>query len=370
MAHSPRFEALCAATRARIQELDLAQWQARAAGPHPPRLIDLREDHEWAQGHIPGAEHLGRGILERDVEARYPALDTELVLYCGGGFRSALAAESLQNMGYTRVWSLAGGWKAWKAQGGAVAHPEVPAVEAPGPRLYGELAGRYSLLTPREDYPEEAAVYEGLLRGVLGPGQATLLELGAGAGHTASWLRGFALTLSDLSPAMLALAQANNPTARCVPGDMRTLRLNTTFDAVFAHDALAYLRTREDLRAALQTAWEHLRPGGALLLAPDYVSETFTPSADCGGSDGEGEAVRYLEWCWQRPGEPEGLVVDYVIVHRAGTAPATAAVDRHEEGLFPRAVWLGLLQERGFEVLPCPDAGLGNVLFLARRPLG
>jgi SAM-dependent methyltransferase len=235
-------------------------------------------------------------------------------------------------------------------------------------RLYDELADRYSLLTPRSDYEEEAAVYAERLRSVLGPGPATLLELGAGAGHTASWLDGFALTLTDPAAPMLALAQANNPHAQCVLGDMRDLRLGRSFDAVFAHDALAYLLTRDDLRAALTTAWEHLRPGGALLLAPDFVAETFAPATDCGGTDGGDQGVRYLEWCWQRPGEPERIVVDYVVVHRQGGALPTAEVDRHEEGLFPRAVWEALLAEVGFEALPCPDGGLGNVLFLARRP--
>jgi rhodanese-related sulfurtransferase len=83
-------------------------------------LIDVREDHEWQQGHAQFAEHLGKGIIERDIEEKFPDKDTELILYCGGGYRSALAADVLQKMGYTNVSSMAGGWKAWKDSGAPV----------------------------------------------------------------------------------------------------------------------------------------------------------------------------------------------------------------------------------------------------------
>ena len=108
MAHSPQFEALCEAARARITEVSVPQ-----ATTGRWTLVDIREDHEWERGHIPGAEHLGRGILERDALKRWQ-LDSPLALYCGGGYRSALAAESLQKMGFTQVVSVAGGYKAWK----------------------------------------------------------------------------------------------------------------------------------------------------------------------------------------------------------------------------------------------------------------
>lgn len=80
-------------------------------------LLDVREDHEWQAGHLPGAEHLGKGIIERDIEERFPDVDAELILYCGGGFRSALAAETLQKMGYTNVISMDGGFRGWKEAG-------------------------------------------------------------------------------------------------------------------------------------------------------------------------------------------------------------------------------------------------------------
>ena len=84
------------------------------------RLVDVREESEWAAGHVRGAEYMGRGILERDIEQRVPDKKTELILYCGGGFRSALSADNLQKMGYTNVFSLAGGWREWQAKGGPI----------------------------------------------------------------------------------------------------------------------------------------------------------------------------------------------------------------------------------------------------------
>ncbi len=86
-------------------------------------LLDTREDLEWVAGHAAGAEHLGKGILERDIEARVPDKAAEIILYCGGGFRSALAADTLQAMGYTNVASLSGGWRAWQAEGAPVDRP-------------------------------------------------------------------------------------------------------------------------------------------------------------------------------------------------------------------------------------------------------
>jgi len=115
--HGERFSALCARARDAIREIDAPTLLGRLDRPGAPVLVDVREDHEWAAGRIPGAVHLGRGILERDVEAAWPDLGTELVLYCGGGFRSALAARSLEEMGYTNVASLAGGQRGWRADG-------------------------------------------------------------------------------------------------------------------------------------------------------------------------------------------------------------------------------------------------------------
>lgn len=115
--HSPRFLKIAEEARQRIREVDSANLTEKMRSPAPPRLIDVREDHEWAQGHLPGAVHLGKGILERDIETLAPNADEALILYCGGGYRSALAADALQRMGYTNVLSLAGGYRGWLEKG-------------------------------------------------------------------------------------------------------------------------------------------------------------------------------------------------------------------------------------------------------------
>ncbi len=117
MDHSPQFLKLVEDTKRRITELTVADVQAKRARGDAFELVDVREDREWEAGHAKGARHLGRGILERDIEKAIPDFDAEIVLYCGGGFRSALAAENLQKMGYTRVRSMDGGWKGWLAAG-------------------------------------------------------------------------------------------------------------------------------------------------------------------------------------------------------------------------------------------------------------
>ena len=240
-------------------------------------------------------------------------------------------------------------------------------------RMYAELAGWYPLITPLEDYAEEAGWYRGPMLEVLGPGRHRLLELGCGAGHNAHHLAAdFDLTLVDPSPQMLALARVNCPDAALVQGDMRDLRLGRSFDAVFIHDAISYMLTRADLRAAMQTAWEHLRPGGVAVLVPDDLADDFEPGTDCGGSDGpDGRSLRYLEWAWLHPDRPERCVVDYTLVVREGMAPARVlAVDRHEQGLFPREAWLSMLAETGFvaEERLQPYEGRNISIFVARRP--
>ncbi len=116
MQHSEGFLKLAEDARRRIHEISVheAHEKLASSGDSNVRLIDVREDHEWTQGHAAGAEHMGRGIIERDIENLVSDKHTELILYCGGGYRSALACDNLQRMGYTNVHSMAGGWKAWK----------------------------------------------------------------------------------------------------------------------------------------------------------------------------------------------------------------------------------------------------------------
>jgi len=115
--HAPAFLRLVADAKTRIRECTVADVQRRLDAGERFTLIDVREDSEWANGHIPGALHLGKGVIERDIEAKVPDTATPLVLYCGGGYRSALAVDALQKMGYTNVISMDGGWRGWTQAG-------------------------------------------------------------------------------------------------------------------------------------------------------------------------------------------------------------------------------------------------------------
>lgn len=117
MKHSEGFLRLVNEARSRIRETSVAEVRRRRDAGEKFTLVDVREESEWARGHLPGAVYLGRGILERDVELRFPDKSTELILYCGGGFRSALSADNLQKMGYTNVASMDGGWRGWLEAG-------------------------------------------------------------------------------------------------------------------------------------------------------------------------------------------------------------------------------------------------------------
>lgn len=120
MEHSAGFLKLVGDAKSGVNEINLNQARERLAANSDAQLIDVREDNEWSNGHAAGARHLSRGIIERDIEKEIPDKDRELILYCGGGYRSALVAESLQKMGYTNVYSMDGGWKAWRDSGAPV----------------------------------------------------------------------------------------------------------------------------------------------------------------------------------------------------------------------------------------------------------
>jgi rhodanese-related sulfurtransferase len=117
MEHSPRFEKLCEDARANVKEISAEEVADRIAKGSSFTLVDVREESEFAKGRIKTARHMGRGIIERDIEKAIPDLDADIVLYCGGGYRSALSAESVQRMGYRNVKSMAGGWRGWTAKG-------------------------------------------------------------------------------------------------------------------------------------------------------------------------------------------------------------------------------------------------------------
>ncbi|MEW6486694.1 MAG: class I SAM-dependent methyltransferase [Thermodesulfobacteriota bacterium] len=245
------------------------------------------------------------------------------------------------------------------------------------PRLYRDLASWFPLLTPPGDYAEEAGIYREAFFALTAPRRPhTLLELGSGGGHNASHLKAwFEVTLVDLSPEMLEVSRALNPECAHVAGDMRTVRLGRQFDAVFLQDAVGYLTTAEDLRAAARTAFAHCAPGGAALFCPDFVRESFRPGTEHGGSDepgGSGRGLRYLEWVWDPdPGDDTYLAdMAYLLRHADGTLEAVA--DRHVLGLFPRATWAQAITAAGFgfEARPFAHSTLpsgAHELFAGRR---
>lgn len=213
-------------------------------------------------------------------------------------------------------------------------------------RIYGDLAREwYPLLDPRADHAEEAELYASFFGDAV-----TLLELGSGAGNTASFLeQRYEVTLCDVSPSMLELSRSVNPRCEHVPGDMRSVRLGRTFDAVLIHDALSYLTSRDDLRATLETAFVHLRPGGKAIFAPDGFRESFFESTDLHEGDDETRSLRCIEWFWDPRPDDDTFVVDYVFVLREN-GETRVVHDRHAVGMFPRAVWVDRLNEVGFEV--------------------
>jgi len=115
--HTPRFLAIVNEARARVRECNVQDVKARLDRGEKFRLVDVREESEYAKGRLPGAEHIGKGVIERDIETKIPDVDAPIVCYCGGGYRSALAADALQKMGYTNVISMDGGWRGWTEAG-------------------------------------------------------------------------------------------------------------------------------------------------------------------------------------------------------------------------------------------------------------
>lgn len=236
------------------------------------------------------------------------------------------------------------------------------------PLLYTELASWWQLISPTADYADEAAFF-GELFGAAGV--RTILELGSGGGNVAWFLkRDFALTLTDLSLEMLAESGKQNLELAHVAGDMRELRLGRTFDGIVIHDAIMYMMSEEDLRAALLTAYEHCRPGGTVVIAPDWVTETYRPETTHEGADSGERGVRYLQWVWDADPDDTEVNYDLILALREGGELRTV-VDRQIVGVFPRATWLRLLEEIGFKTEVVEDPSTGgerSEVFLCRRP--
>lgn len=236
------------------------------------------------------------------------------------------------------------------------------------PRLYDELAEWWPLLSPPSEYAEEATDLLRRLGTESSSPRKTLLELGAGGGSLASHLKQyFRSTLTDQAPAMQAVSRALNPECEHIVGDMRTLRLGREFDVVLVHDAIMYATEPAAVQATLQTAAVHCRVGGKVAVLPDCVRETFAPETDHGGHDAaDGRGLRYLEWQWDPNPRDDTYLVDYAFLLRASDGTVTAAHDRHVEGLFARARWLGWFAEAGLPTHSSIDSW-GRDVFIGTR---
>jgi SAM-dependent methyltransferase len=237
--------------------------------------------------------------------------------------------------------------------------------------MYSDLAPWFHLLTHPSDYWDEAAFVTRVVDDVAIGEATTLLELGSGGGNNASHLKArFTCTLTDISPDMLALSRTLNPECEHLEGDMRSLRLGREFDVVFIHDAISYLTTEEDLRAAIETAAVHVRPGGVVILTPDATTEIFQPNTDHGGHDGEdGRSLRFLEWTHAATGST--YEVDYLIIARGPGEDERVVHDRHTLGVFPAATWIRLIAAAGLELVDMTVENpyeLEQAAFVGRRP--
>jgi|SRR5262245_12905530 len=246
-----------------------------------------------------------------------------------------------------------------------------PASAATTPRLYHDLVSWYPLVDPVADHADEAAVYEATFERAVSPRPETLLELGSGAGNNAFHLkRRFRCTLTDVSEPMLGLSRAKNPDCEHIAGDMRSVALDRTFDAVLVHDAVMYLTREADLLAVAHTAFQHTRPGGVALFVPDCTRESFRERADTIARTDGTRTLRGIEWSWDPDPGDDTFVTEFALLLRDG-AEVTAVHDRHVEGLFATAAWQRVLEAPGYRVdvvaNPMED-GLAEVYFLCRRP--
>jgi SAM-dependent methyltransferase len=181
------------------------------------------------------------------------------------------------------------------------------------------------------------------------------------------------MTLVDISPAMLAVSQSLNPECEHLQGDMRTVRLERAFDAVFIHDAIMYMTTEADLQQAIGTAFIHCAPGGAALFAPDHTRETFRPSTKHGGHDGNNRGLRYLEWSRDPDPHDSTYIVDFAYLLRELDGEVHCEHDRHICGIFGREDWIRIITEVGFHAraLPFEHSELESgscEMFLGTRP--
>jgi SAM-dependent methyltransferase len=191
------------------------------------------------------------------------------------------------------------------------------------PRLYTDLAQWWPLFSPPSDYVDEAADLLAMSLQAPETSPITLLDLGSGGGSLAFHLKGrLQLTLTDRSAAMLAVSRDVNPECEHIVGDRRSLKLEREFDLVLIHDAIMYATDSASVRATLATAQRHCRPGGAVIVVPDCVRETFQPETETGGHDGpDGRGLRYLQWTWDPNPRDDTFDVAWAFLLRQSDGP-------------------------------------------------
>jgi SAM-dependent methyltransferase len=240
--------------------------------------------------------------------------------------------------------------------------------------LYGELAGWWPLISPLAEYAEDAAAVRAVFAAA-GTEVLTLLDLGSGGGHMALHLAGGrSMTLVDLSQQMLAVSRQLNPDCEHIQGDMLTIRLGRDFDAVLVHDAVDYVTTTEELRQVIRTAFDHCRPGGIAVFAPDHTAEEFhRGSGGGGGHDGSGRLASFRERTSDPDPADDWILAEYEFTLRADDGTVRVVPEAHRLGCFRRATWLELLTEAGFQATALTGllpgrVRLSRVMFTGRRP--
>lgn len=236
------------------------------------------------------------------------------------------------------------------------------------PRRYADLAPFWPLLSPPAAYAEEARILLPWLLAAADAPASTLLELGSGAGSLAThFTPHLRVVLTDRSAEMLAVSRTQNPACEHVPGDMRTLRLSRRFDLVLVHDAVMYATSPEDVRATLATAATHCRPGGGVMLVPDFVAETFEADENEGERTArDGRTLHYVER--KTPPAPGGTTFEmsWAFTLRDADGTLHAWTERERYGLFPRQAWIGWLREAGIDAAARRDPW-GREVFVGRR---
>ena len=231
------------------------------------------------------------------------------------------------------------------------------------------MAYLWPIISPPEEYGSEAAFFGDVIREELGSGRHKLLELGVGGGHNLSHLTDdFDCTAVDLSPAMLALSKGLNPGVEHHVGDMRNIRLERTFDTVLVHDSASYLLTEQDLTETFATAAVHLRPGGVLMVAPDWFQETFPDGWVYNWDRQQGDIEVNIQEVMVDP-DPSDTQVESTYTYTIKKAGVTTVeVDTHITGLFSIQTWSDLMGQAGFRVevrtLPPNEGGYGSWLFI------